>query len=91
MTELLGALGAIIAALFGAVIYFKSKKDTAEALNQNIEVKEKLNEVSKEIAKNEGLSQAEEEKRKQLEDEANKEKEKGLTGEDLANFFNNRK
>lgn len=46
-----------------ALGYFFVKSRSAEALNANIEVGKKLNEVDKSVAKNEGLLQSEEERR----------------------------
>lgn len=56
----------IIATLLGSIVYLFIKKQSAEALLQNNEVKTKLNEQDKEKAKNDGLLASEEEKRNNL-------------------------
>lgn len=53
----------LIAALAGAVIYLFVKKQSAEALLQNNEVKSKINDLDKDKSKNDGLLAAEAEKR----------------------------
>lgn len=57
----------ILAAVAGLFLFTNSKRKTAEALLENQKVKEDLNKSSQELAKNNGLLEAEEEKRKALE------------------------
>lgn len=78
------------AAVLAAFYYLKVKKDSAEALNENIDTKNKINELDKDASKNSGLLEAEEEKRKQLENEKN-EKIKDTSLNTLIDFFNGRK
>lgn len=86
MSYLIG-LGIVGAA---TLVYLYIKKQSAEALLENVDTKEKVNELGKDIAKNDGLLEAEEEKRAQLEKEKN-EKLKDTSVSDLIDFFNNRK
>lgn len=80
----------LVLALVGALFYQKTKRASAEALLENNEVKSKLNEKDRNIAKNQGLDQAEEQKRIELLKEANKEKGKNLNAKDMEDFFNNK-
>lgn len=59
----------IIAALIGGVIWQSKKRRIAEARNENIDIKEKINEISKGISKNEGSIQAEADKQSSLQKE----------------------
>lgn len=86
--SLVGILAAIIAALLGGFFYQKNRKDSAEGLLENQETKEALTKIDGSIAKNEGLAAAEEEKRKQLEEDAEKEKAKNVSKDDLLDFLN---
>lgn len=83
-------IGLGIAAL-STIIYLYVKKNSAEALNQNIDTKEKLNELGKDLSKNDGLLDAEEERRRLIEEEKNAKLNQGATVTDLINFFSNRK
>lgn len=78
----------IILALIGYIIYSDGKRKSAEALLENLETKKKLNEGDKEIAKNEGLEQSEEEYREFLKKAAEKEKDKEKSLEELKDQFN---
>lgn len=82
----LGGGAAILAALY----YLWTKKNSAEALNENIDVKNEINELDKQVSKNDGLLESEEEKRKQLQDELNDEKKQSLSLIDLLKFFTKR-
>jgi hypothetical protein len=85
---MISTLIGIIAALGGLVMFLFSKKQNAEALNQNIEVRGKLNEINSGIANDQGQLLSEEAKRKQLEADSNKEKSKQQTIEELEAFIN---
>lgn len=80
----------IIVALLGAFFYQRNKTNTAEARNDNLEVKEKLNDINKDISKNEGSLDSEELKQEDIK----KELEKASVVETIGNiidFFNKRK
>lgn len=79
------------AAIFAAFIYLKTKKDSAEALNENIDTKNQINEIDKQVAKNDGELQSEEDKRKQLEKEAEDAKNANQNVSSLIDFFSKRK
>ncbi len=49
------------AAILAALYYLWTKKNSAEALNENVETKEHVNELGKEISKNDGQLASEEE------------------------------
>lgn len=59
----------IIAALVGAFFYQKNKANSAEARNDNLDVKEKLNTVDQDIAKNNGNLESEQQKQNELKKE----------------------
>lgn len=80
---------AIIAALIGYLFYSNTKRKSAEALLENNNTLAETNKADNSIAKNNGLLEAEEEKRKQALEQAKKEKEKNESPEDLAKYFNN--
>lgn len=80
------ALLALIVGLFGAFLFQRSKTKSSEALNDNLEVKEKLLEKQKEIVKNQGLIEAEEQKREEIKND-----EKNPTLIDIADYINRRK
>ena len=79
MEYLLGLVGVLL----GALYLTNTKKKSAEALLQNQATKEKTLEQDRDIAKNNGLLDAEEQKRKELENV-----KKDPT--DPADFFNRR-
>lgn len=56
----------LLVALGLGFLYQRNRANTAEARNDNLEVKEELNNINKDISKNDGLLDAEEEKRKEL-------------------------
>lgn len=56
---LLGLMG-------GSIVYLFVKKNNAEAVNQNVEVRNELNTIGKDIAKDQGLADAEAVKREEL-------------------------
>lgn len=66
---LISALLAVIFALIAVVSGLWTKKNNAEALNQNADVKNQINASNTEVAKDQGLVQAEAEKRAELERE----------------------
>lgn len=65
MNIILGLIGAVIA-LGGAFIYQLIRSKGSEALLQNNATKEQLNTINKEVSKNDGLLEAEKEKREQI-------------------------
>lgn len=78
----------LIAVLAGGLIYYRTKAKSAEALNENLDTKKEVIELSKDIAEKTGLLKAEEEKRKDIEESSDKAKEKGVSISELENFFN---
>lgn len=85
------ALAAGIAILGFLYTWEKSKRKQAEALNLNIETKEQINQLNKEIYKNDAALQAEETKRKEINEDFNKEVSRELDTKETEDFFNNRK
>lgn len=77
-------------AILAVLYYLWTKKQTAEALNQNIDTKNQINELDKNVAKNDGLLQSEEEKRNQLQKDAENAKNADQTSSSLIDFFKRR-
>lgn len=83
----------LILLLFGGLVLQTKKKNIAEARNDNLETKEKLNDVNKNISQNQGQIESEEDKQKEI----LKEIENGKNSNDQANpdnlldYFRNRK
>lgn len=82
-------LYAVLAGL--AVLFFLKKNKAAEAQAENLETKEKVNEVQKEVVKNEALIDAEAIKREELKTEMERKTRETLTEQDIVDFFNRRK
>lgn len=59
----------IIVALLGGFLYQRNKAAIAEAINKNVDEKEKLNTIDRKIAENSGIISAEEQKQTELKEE----------------------
>ena len=81
----------IIVALIGAVLFQSSKKKSTEALLENQSTKETLAALDKDEQKNKGLIEAEAQKQADAKSDAESEKAKNVTNQDIIDFFNNRK
>lgn len=83
--NLIYSLVGIIVALIGAFFFQKNKKDSAEALLQNNDVKNQLNQSNQEISKNNGLLEAEKIMRQRLDEQlaAQKKESEKMSNEDL--------
>lgn len=87
----MGYLIGLGAALVATILYLWNKKQSSEALLENLDTKEKLGKLNARAERNSALLKWEEDKRDQLTKDAEKEKNKEVTNEDLTDFFNNRK
>lgn len=77
----------IIVSLLGGLFYFKTKAKSAESLNENVETKNKINELSGETEKLAARNDVEQERRKAIQDHT-EEATKGVdTNEDLIKFI----
>jgi hypothetical protein len=84
-------LFAVLALLFGGLAYQTRRKNIAEARNENVETKEKVNEINKDVAKNQGLIGAEEEKQKDIKEKIENGKESSDDSiNSLIDFFKKR-
>jgi len=83
--QILGGLVAILAFLF---MIERGKRKSAEAIADNKEMLDKLNEIDAKKAKVDGQIQSEEEKRKEIQKETDNEKNNTPGNSD---FFNGRK
>jgi len=82
----------LIAVLCGLGVFFALKKNNAsDAQSENIETKEKILDIEKDIAKTNGLVQAEETKREDLKKEMTEKTNESLTPEEIADYFNRSK
>lgn len=77
----------LIAVLLGGFIYQKKRADVASARNDNLDVKESLNTIDKDRAKNSGLLEAEEAKRSTLDEELKDVKTSNATLDALLDYF----
>lgn len=80
----------VITLLSGGLLYAWNKKKQAEALLENLDSKEKVNDLQGKVTRNAALLDVEEELRKKAQENAEKEK-KDVSDENLIDFFNNRK
>ena len=76
----------MVVALFGGLLYERTKRKSAESSLDNLETKKEILELEKQKTKNSGLIAAEKEKREEIKNEESK---KSL--DDLARFFNDHK
>lgn len=87
-------LQVVLVALVGLLglgyLYQRSISNRAQALNENLETKQKVLEIEKKEASLDEKLKTEEELRTKTAEESNKEKEVELTPDDLADFFNKR-
>lgn len=82
-------LYAVLAGL--AVLFFLKKNKSTEAQAENLETKEKINELEKEKLKAEALLEIEEAKREELKTEMGRKTREVITEQDIVDFFNRRK
>lgn len=78
----------IIVALLGALYWQTSKRKIAEARNENVLTKEKLNDINKEIAKNSGIIESETLKQEELKRDLENAKTNDLSVNDVLNIIN---
>lgn len=81
-------LAALLLIVTGAFLFERSRRQSAEAVADNKDVLDKLNEGNKEIAKNDGQIEAEKEKQDDIRKEANDAKSDDSS--DVADFLNKR-
>ena len=78
----------LIGILGGWLFLERGKRKTAEAINENVEVKEKVQKLEGERLENSATIKAEEERRKEINDKATEEKSKPVGDTDIVDFFN---
>ena len=82
----------LYAILGGLLVAFLLKKDTSsKAREENLETKEKILDIEKEVAKLDISIDSEESKRNELKKEMTEKTNEALSPEDIADFFNKRK
>ena len=82
-------LAALLFIITGAFIFERSRRKSAEAIADNKEMLDKINEGDKQKAANDGQLQSEELKREELRKEAQDEKDSN-DNDDAADFFRKR-
>ena len=82
-------IGLLMAILTGAFLFERSRRKSAEAVADNKEVLDKINEGDKQITRNDGNLQAEEDKRAQIQKEV--QDDKADDTESPSDYFNKRK
>lgn len=85
---IIGIITVIGVVLFGWLMYEKNAKAGAEALNKNEDDQKKLDALDTNIAKNDGLEQAEEQKRSDIEQELKRKENEKPTDDQLLDYFN---
>ncbi len=83
--DIVNILLLVIGGLVGMVFYNKTKRESAEALNDNAATKEQLNELDRQKAKNDGLLDVEAQTRATIEASM---KEEAEASKNLLDFFN---
>jgi hypothetical protein len=79
----------LIASLVGGLFFYRTKAKSAESLNENIETKRQVNEISRETEALAGRNDAEQERREAIQRDTET-KTKGVdSNESLATFFDN--
>lgn len=81
-------IGLVMAILTGAFLFERSRRKSAEAVADNKEILDKINEGDKQITRNDGNLQAEEDKRAEIQKEVNR--DKADDSGDPADFFKKR-
>jgi hypothetical protein len=76
----------LVAILLGGLLFERSRRKSAEGVLENLDTKKELLKQETQAAKNQGLLEAEEEKRKEIKSNEDK---KSL--DDIARFLNDRK
>ena len=85
MTILLG----IIAAMGAVIGFLFTKKQNAEAVNQNVEVKQEINQSNQQVVKDQGLLEAEAVKRQQIVEQSQKQSNASMQSiKDMEDFLN---
>lgn len=90
MNLILGLIGAVIA-LGGAFLYQLIRRKVSEALLANNETKDQLNTINKDISKNDGLLEAEKEKRDQIAKDLKDKESLNATKDELVDWLNTNK
>lgn len=83
MNYLLGLIGL----LGGAFFWANGRRKTAEAINDNVEVKTEIQKAQAQIDVHSATIQAEDAKEKEIQDAAKQEKDKPVGDADVVDFF----
>lgn len=91
MKKFWGYIVAAFSLILGMLFYERSRRKSAEALNDNAETLEKVLEKEESIMKNNASLEVEEEFRKKEEQSLENKKNEDLSTSNLVDFFNKRK
>lgn len=91
MKKLWGYIVAAFSIVLGLLFYERSRRKSAEALNDNVETKEQVFEKEGKIMKNNASLNAEEELRNKEKESLENKKNEDLSTSNLVDFFNKRK
>ena len=86
--DLSAVLVIVIGTLTGLYLYERSKRRSAEALNTNIQTKEQVDSIQKNVDVNDANIKVEEQKQADAKKAADEEKAKDVSKDDLLDFFN---
>jgi len=90
MNSVIGLICAVIG-LGAAFIYELISRKGSDALNANNATKEQLNTINKDISKNDGLLEAEKEKRDQIDQDLKKEETLSQSKDSILDWLNSKK
>lgn len=91
MKKLWGYIVAAFSLVLGLLFYERSRRKSAEALNDNAETKEKVMEKQGKVLENNAALNAEEELRNKEKESLEGKKNEDLSTSNLVDFFNKRK
>lgn len=89
MNLILGLIGAVVA-LGGVFLYQLIRSKGSEALLQNNATKDQLNAINKDVSKNDGLLEAEKEKRDQIEKDLQEKESYNESKDSILDWLNNK-
>jgi len=89
--KVIAGLSLLVAILVGILYFLWRKKEADDALLQNQQTKEQINTLNETISKNDGLLEAEEQKRKDLEDQLKQKERQDASKDALLDFLNSKK
>lgn len=87
MNYILGLIGVAVMAVVG-YLYERSKRRSAEALNDNLGTKEHILDIQKDVIRDQALIDSETIKQNEIKAKLEEDKKKDVSKDDLLDFFN---